>query len=538
MPRKKGNFRYFLILVLTLMISAWVVELASAQASDRQTTIVVSYTEYEWWLIRWADNHIVCKIISDHEGLPTGKEVLRSCGEDLYYEWISTPPCKKIAKGGSDTSTCSGYYFHLASLNNTTREVIIDLPSPIVWIDLKDCDALQDSNLCRTMPYLVLIGEEPLPNETIVAIEGTYAGEPFYCESDICNIPLRPTAPQGVVVEFWGLSSYGDKTDLYKAYVRVVDSGVTTTPGAGGWYVDVLSTQWLGGSTAVCAQTWEAFPPAGELPSWLQTPEHPEVLASDGAYFYLAGRLIAQGVVDASACPSGGLLPNGFADTCGLEKSSELIEVWQNQFDESLIDVAGETGVPAQLMKNLFAQESQFWPGMFRVRWEFGLGQLTANGAETILLWNPTFFDQFCPLVLSEDNCAKGYLGVTPENQAILRGALALQVNADCPDCLTGVDLTNVYFSMPLFANILRSNCDQVAQIIFNATGERAGAVSSYEDLWRYTIANYQAGPGCVSFAIHMGWRSAEGWLTWENVASNFTETCKGVVPYVNKITE
>jgi hypothetical protein len=47
-------------------------------------------------------------------------------------------------------------------------------------------------------------------------------------------------------------------------------------------------------------------------------------------------------------------------------KSHALCLEWQNQFDERIMEVALETGVPAQLMKNLFAKESQFWPGVFQ----------------------------------------------------------------------------------------------------------------------------------------------------------------------------
>ncbi len=66
------------------------------------------------------------------------------------------------------------------------------------------------------------------------------------------------------------------------------------------------------------------------------------------------------------AVPDGGMLPNGYADVCGLEKARPIVADWQNQFDQQIIDVGKATGVPGQLMKNLFAQESQFWPGMYR----------------------------------------------------------------------------------------------------------------------------------------------------------------------------
>lgn len=192
--------------------------------------------------------------------------------------------------------------------------------------------------------------------------------------------------------------------------------------------------------------------------------------------------------------------------------------------------------MPAQLLKNLFAQESQFWPGTFRVPYEFGLGQITDTGADTLLLWNSDFYDQFCPLLLSEEGCSGGYMKLSPDDQALLRGYLAVQAKADCPTCMTGVDLSSVNFSMSLFANTLRANCEQVGQIVFNATEKNPGSVASYEDLWRFTIANYHAGAGCLSYAVHLAWNSS-GALDWPLVASNLTAPCQGVIPYIENIT-
>jgi hypothetical protein len=211
---------------------------------------------------------------------------------------------------------------------------------------------------------------------------------------------------------------------------------------------------------------------------------------------------------------------------------------WQNQFDARIIEVAKDTGVPSQLMKNLFAQESQFWPGMFKVEREYGLGQITDKGADTILLWNQQFYTQFCPLVLSQEYCDKGYLNLPDDAAAMLRGALAIEAKSDCPGCKAGVDLTNASFSVKLFANTLLANCEQAAQIVFNATGEIPGAVSSYEDLWRISIANYHAGPGCVSYAAYAAWAANGRELLWDEMKEQFTEACLGVVPYVEKITK
>ena len=68
------------------------VQIATAQTEEptsRQITITVSYTEYEWWLIQWADNQILCRIIVDHAGLPTPDEVLKACGQVYYEVWIN-----------------------------------------------------------------------------------------------------------------------------------------------------------------------------------------------------------------------------------------------------------------------------------------------------------------------------------------------------------------------------------------------------------------------------------------------------------------
>ncbi len=529
------------IILASLIGVAFVVSLAAfgqnvmAQSTTRQTTIVVSYTQSEWWLIRWQDNQILCRILVDHAGLPTTAEVLKSCGDINYQAWLNTPPCKQAANIGADVARCDGLYLHLVSTQPAQREVIVDLPTAKVWVNLDGCTPKPPENLCTSLPALLLTGDEPLPNEQITAIHGIFDGQEFTCPGSVCRIPLKSTPIAGISVEFWADSSYGDQSDHYTAQVRVIDTGVSDTPGGGGWYVDVISSQWTGAPLSTCSRIWGAFPPIGKGPAWLSTPVRSELLATGAPYFYLAGRLISQGVVDASDCSTGGLLPNGYADACGLEAAKPILLSWQNQFDARLIEVANDTGVPAQLMKNVFAQESQFWPGMFRVPYEYGLGQITDLGADSILLWNDSFYEQFCPLILAEDTCAKGYLHLTADQQALLRGAVATSADVTCPTCPAGIDLSTADFSINLFAQSLQANCAQVGQTINTATELSPGTAASYEDLWRFTVANYHAGPGCVSFAIHQAWQST-GKLTWETVSARFTEACKGVVPYVEKI--
>jgi hypothetical protein len=279
------------------------------------------------------------------------------------------------------------------------------------------------------------------------------------------------------------------------------------------------------------------FPPVGGLPDWLSTPQNPADLASNIPYEYLAGNLIVQGVVDVSACADGGLLPGGAASQCGLEAAQPAVQEWQNRFDVLILDVARETGIPAQLLKNLFSRESQFWPGIFTNKPEVGLGQMTENGADTTLLWNPSFYEQFCPLVLEESVCRKGYTFLKTEDQAMLRGALVHSVDAFCANCPLGIDLRRADFSVSVFAETLLANCEQTGRLIHNLTDYAPGQVSTYEDLWRFTLVNYNAGPGCLSLALKAT-RSAGQLLDWEHVSSYLTPVCKGASDYVNDISQ
>ncbi len=207
----------------------------------------------------------------------------------------------------------------------------------------------------------------------------------------------------------------------------------------------------------------------------------------------------------------------------------------------SILSTAHDTGVPARLLKNCFSRESQFWPGVFRASHDAGLGQLTENGADTALLWNPTFFSQYCPLVLSANTCSKGYLNLKPGNQQILQQALVGNVNAACPNCPLGIDLSQANFSVDVFAHTLLAECEQTAQVILNnvpsSSTQVAGDFASYDDLWKFTLVNYNAGAGCLGLAINQTW-STEHKLTWDAMSSHFTDVCAPAKDYVNDISK
>jgi hypothetical protein len=303
------------------------------------------------------------------------------------------------------------------------------------------------------------------------------------------------------------------------------------------WYVDVLSSQWYGQSVATCADSWNVFPPVGGPPKWLTTPKQSEELSSDIPYTYLATNLIMQGAVDASACTDGGLVPGGGVNQCGLEKARPAVTAWQNQFDELILSTAQETAVPARLLKNIFARESQFWPGIYQGAIDAGLGQLTEDGADTTLFWNNSFYEQFCPMMYPEDTCGDGYMHLDEKQQIELRRALVASVNAMCEDCPLGLNLAQADFSVVVFAHTMTANCEQTGQVIYNYTGEAPGDVASYEDLWKFTLVNYNAGGGCLAEGVtHALGESLD--LTWDNVSPFFTGACSGAINYVNDISK
>ncbi|CAG0994850.1 hypothetical protein ANAEL_02523 [Anaerolineales bacterium] len=500
---------------------------------DRFTVLTVEYQAYEWTMATWRYKKPVCTLIVDHEGMPVPGEVYRDCGKDIYEDWIVQDPCVE-----KDKRTCEGYYVFKSDSYLEEKEVPMELEPATAWVSLEDCEpvASVSTNVCEGKPTLVITGQEPLQDESITRIEGKYNGEPFDCGGTYCKFQIVETGPEGVPVEFWSYSTYGDSSVVYTAQVRVkkVDEG---DPDQLYWYVDILSSQWMGQSVATCADSWNVFPPVGGPPEWLTTPKQSEELSSDIPYTYLAANLIKQGVADASACPDGGVSPGGGANQCGLEAARPAIIEWQNQFDGLILSTAEENAIPARLLKNLFARESQFWPGLYQGAVDVGLGQLTENGADTTLFWNDSFFEQFCPMIYPEDTCGNGYMGLDEEQQIGLRQALVRSVNATCEDCPLGIDLARAEFSVVVFAHTMTANCKQTGQVLENYTGESPGEVAAYEDLWKFTLVNYNAGGGCLAEGITRA--LGEGLeLTWDNVSPFFSGACSSAVDYVNDISK
>lgn len=504
---------------------------------NRYTSMPVDYTLYEWWIADWHSNTVYCSFWVDHEGLPNDNDIASACGQDFFdKQWVAnSAPCSN-----DEIETCDGFYSIKVGSKPAKKDVPVILPPAVAWVSVEDCEPDTDG-WCTGQPLLVLTGEEPLPNETITAIRGTVGSDPFTCTKNPCKFKLKETKPEGVLISFWAESSYNDSSELFTATLRVLVEDTKGSVLPPRMYVDVLSTQWVGQPAASCAQAWGAFPPPNGVPDWLTTPASSDDLKSNIPYGYLAANLISQGVVDATSCPGGGLLGDGSVSSCGSDAAKPAVEKWQNQFDQLIFQVAQENQVPAQLLKNLFSRESQFWPGIFRNGKDVGLGQLTENGADTALLWNPSFYEQFCPLILDKKLCeSKGYANLNTRHQAMLRGALVHSVDASCNDCPLGLDISRANFSVKIFARTVLANCEQAGNLIKDFSGGKTPGLSvSYEDMWRYTLINYNAGPGCLRDALKRSTAAGgEDQFSWASVTGKLDPVCSKSLAYVYDISK
>ncbi len=525
------NRKVFWLLVIVLgMFAQLSVALAASSDNPRLRTRVQERKIYHWYLARWADNQVVCDIYLAREGQPTLQDVGKSCGQSIMLQWQRTPACTTASSG------CRGLYLVFGGEYQVMETVNIVLDPPDMWLSLPGCEARGDGYYyCEEPPVLRLEAYEPVAGATIERIEARLGNVPYACEGDVCEILLRQTGPDGVDLRFWAQSSLGDTSEAYQALLRVRAEN-PALEARGPWYVTLVSDRLLEQSAAACAVTWQAMPPEDGLPAWLQTPATFTALATNEPYTYLAGQLIAAGVVDANACANGGLLPNGAATPCGLEAARAQVEAQQNHFDETIWLAARQANIPPMTLKRLLAQESQFWPNRVGEAGESGLGQMSLVGADALLLWSPEFFAAFCPDYLFPWRCANGYVALTAAEQSLLRGAVMAAADVTCPECAEDWDVTRAKESIEIFAYALQASCRQVNQVWQNVAHQPPGWGTSYEDLWRFTLANYNAGSGCLTSALQEA-RAQNLPLSWQAVAPLLDQECPGVQDYVEGIT-
>jgi hypothetical protein len=277
--------------------------------------------------------------------------------------------------------------------------------------------------------------------------------------------------------------------------------------------------------------------PTEEL-HWLYIPADPAELATREYYGYLSGQLILTGVVDASECPLGGLWPNGYANSCGLEKSYETAIYLQNVYDEDILAAGNNIGTPPVMLKQLLRQESQFWP-IRTDAYHYGMGHVTYLGAINGLTWNPSLYQNVCETV-NNGPCPHPYFQTSRPSDLVLAGNLLSLMDSYCPDCEYRVDIPKAKQSISYISQILLGYCRQTTQVVYNATETYSSNTVDYATIWKLTLLNYNAGPGCVYNAVKASYNPINpNKITWGLISANSTSAaCRQGVLYVDAITQ
>ncbi len=507
------------VLILTLLISVGVIHTKAQSTTTnngRFKTEHIQVTQYIWQLLTLADDKVVCEVTVEHSGLPTTDELIATCYQELFPLTPAQSATSAVTPTAGPTQQptplpfdFAGFlkkvYWHLKNTVRIDKEIQVALPDMGINIIAPDIPVIR--------PYVILTAYEPVPAYKIVSIKGQVNYTNFECPQARCEVPLQGDS----VIDFWATSSSGDDSIHMQATVRVTSSN-------GKYVVEIVKSGPFAAFTDACSQEWGIEPNS----TWATFPQSPDQLATNTTLYFLTARLISSGMVDASNCPGGGLFSDGSANACGIQTARGTMIQWQNQFDPVIWAAGRDVGIPPRMLKALIEAESQFWPGNTRfLLVEYGLGQLTLQGADVALRWDPDLYQLICSGLLYD--CTTAYAKLDPWVQMTLAGTLLRMVSGDCPTCSGSVDLANATSSMPVIARTLRSNCSQVEQILTPA----GVAESNYDDMWRFTLVSYHSGYQCLQDAVTLAKENNEP-LDWNHVSPYLT--CPASERYVDDV--
>jgi hypothetical protein len=369
-------------------------------------------------------------------------------------------------------------------------------------------------------PYVTLFAFQTIPDVSI-EIRGTVNSREFVCHGSPCAVPVLTSS----VVVFRAVSSAGSTSEEISATVRVEQN-------ADGYYVYIDTVSQFASFSDSCLRFWGFRDDTN--PTWAEFVQFPYLLNTDKVLHYLVTQLIIHGVVDVAGCPAGGLSSGlNWPTGCGLERAKDAMIAWQNQYDEYFWLASKDYGIPPKLLKTIVEVESQYWPGNERFYLdEVGLGQVNQLGVDVLLRRNPALYQQVCSTVL--DDCAMPYSLMSPQNQAMIRGAFINSQNSLCADCQYGIDLNTAKQSIAFIAQVLNANCETV-KIIADAN-RPADYIEDlddpYSDFWKFTLLSYHSGVSCFEQAVKATPKGLP--LSWDNLSGNID--CKGGEGYVDGV--
>ena len=479
-----------------------------------------------WQLAYWESYDTACTIILDEDRTPTNDEIHRACGDILYQTWLTTPMCDRHYGQDPSTVSCTGLFLRRVGQKERQEEInsnLVDYQAQNlrqIRFDVSNVNC-EPGRLCDQKPELLLIAHGPDNNDSIISSVhiriDTYEAA---CNGNACQMRMPATDNAGVWFEYWAMDSGGNQSDHYWLKFRVVPAQNSATD----YYYDVIGDAFPD-SAPYGSDVWYTFPAVGqELPAVLEKVYVKDFLVTKHKLQLLGAKLIKNGKVDTSMCQNYGLNLDGTPNGCGEQLTAKMVFDMQNQYDDLIFEASRKQKVPPRIVKGLIAQESQFWPHS-DTPYEYGLGMLTESGADMLLRWNTPYFLNTCQKTFphDKDKCIGGFSNLEASDQAILRGVVISKVGSD--------------EEIEVLAAAIRGCVYQVNQIVTNATGESPSAVTTYEDMWKFTVANYYSGSGCMFNAMNQA-VAYKLPLTWEHIRRFLTGQCELGNLYVDRVYE
>jgi hypothetical protein len=486
---------------------------AGANSDSRTLQEQVQVQSAHWQLLRWSDGFVTCNIYVNHAGQPTMDDVNFSCGTRVLQNWLTTPACAP-AMMGSSSAGCAGLMLRYVGAETRTETKTTVLPEINLQLFVTDC---QPGQWCESRPGLRLVAYEPVAGHQITNIHVRVARDEKAFSGAISDLRLPPTGEQGEWLEYWAESDFGDTSARFQVKYRAYSS---VQDGRQLYRFDLLTDEWSS-TLPGGALLWQMFPPAeASVPKLLEQPLSPGYLATTNRYALLAGQLIRNGLVDATSCSDRGVLSNGAASVCGERAAADMVLTWQNKYDQQIYNAGLRYNIPARVIKGVIAQESQFWPESSDP-YERGLGYVTENGVSMLLLWNLDYYASVCLPAYGLAGCASGYAGMREDRQVAIRRAVFDRLGTEA--------------EIDLLAAMLYASAAQSQQLVKNVTRAEPADATTYEDMWKMTIANYYAGSGCLGQALHAS-LSEEFPLTWDTLSGYLEGTCTIADEYVRRV--
>jgi len=190
-------------------------------------------------------------------------------------------------------------------------------------------------------------------------------------------------------------------------------------------------------------------------------------LYSEDDLTWLAGALIWYGIVKPDCDGYSGLDPYTLlANPCGMKSARWKVIAWQNQWDTEIYSASVIFNVPARLLKRMMGIESQFWPLYVGKAGEMGVMQVTENGADVLLRFDP---------ILDPDYSSR-------KEETNFWTRLSVRNQFACRFCNLGAALNHTRQLIPLYARLLAAYRCRAVSMNPSLSGL---------DAWRQAVIDY-----------------------------------------------